>query len=56
MVVRNKKLPSDSKVGALLRVYNILRDLRSEYVINGGYMLKIFELAFENYRQDWREY
>ena len=42
MVVRHKKLPSDCKVGPLLRVYNTLRDVRSEYVINGGYILKIF--------------
>ena len=50
VVIRHQKLPSDNKVGALMKVYNIMRDMRGEYVINGGYILKIFEMAIEEYR------
>lgn len=28
-VLKNRKLVSDSKVGATLKIYNIMRDLRS---------------------------
>ena len=52
VVIKNRKLPSDNRVGALLKVYNIMRDMRGEYVINGGYTLKIFQAAFEEYNQD----
>jgi hypothetical protein len=45
VITRSRKLPSDNKVGSLLKVYNIVRDMRSQYVINGGYMFKVFEMA-----------
>jgi len=35
-----------------LKVYNIVRDLRSDYVINGHYILKIYEIALDEYRKD----
>ena len=54
LVLRYRKLPSDNRVGDLLKVYNVMRDQRSLYVINGGYVLKILELALEEYVGEMR--
>ena len=42
---KHGKLPSDNKIGSLLKVYNIMRDRRSEYIINGSYIRSIFLAA-----------
>ena len=42
VIVKHYKLPSDNKIGAVMKVYNIVRDLRSEYVINGHYLFKVY--------------
>lgn len=47
VIVKHYKLPSDNKIGAVMKVYNIVRDLRSEYVINGHYLFKVYETALE---------
>ena len=52
LILKHYRLPSDNKIGALLKVYNIVRDLRSDYVINGHYILKIYEIALDEYRKD----
>lgn len=36
--------------------YNIVRDCRSEYVFNGKFMYTVFQMAYEEYIRDLREY
>jgi hypothetical protein len=50
------KLPSDDKVGPYLKAYNIVRDLRSEYVINGRFNYIIYQMAVEEYLKDLKEF
>lgn len=52
LLLRKQKLPEDNRLGSILKLYNIVRDLRSEYIINGRYTLTIYEMALKKYRQD----
>ena len=52
LLLRKQKLPEDNRLGCILKLYNIVRDLRSEYIINGRYTLTIYEMALKKYRQD----
>jgi hypothetical protein len=52
LLLRKHKLPEDNRLGSILKLYNIVRDLRSEYIINGRYTLTIYEMALKKYRQD----
>jgi hypothetical protein len=52
LLLRKQKLPEDNRLGSILKLYNIVRDLRSEYIINGRYTLTIYEMALRKYRQD----
>lgn len=56
LLLRKQKLPEDNRLGSILKLYNIVRDLRSEYIINGRYTLTIYEMALKKYRQDLLEY
>lgn len=46
------KLPSDNKIASHLKLFNIVRDLRSEYVVNGRFIYIIYQMAVEEYEQD----
>lgn len=56
MLIKKFKLPADNKVGSILKVYNIVRDLRSEYVINGRFTYIIYQLSVQEYVKDMKEY
>lgn len=56
LLLKKYKLPSDNKVGTHLKAYNIVRDLRSEYVINGRFTYIIYQLALQEYVKDAKEY
>jgi hypothetical protein len=50
------KLPSDNQIAPHLKSYNIVRDLRSEYVFNGRFMYTVFNMAIQEYEKDMREF
>ena len=50
------KLPSDNKIASHLKLFNIVRDLRSEYIVNGRFIYIIYQMAVEEYEQDCKEY
>jgi hypothetical protein len=56
LLLRKQKLPEDNILGNTLKLYNIVRDLRSEYIINGRYTYTVYEMAVRKYRQDIKEY
>ena len=41
------KLQSDNEVAPHLKAYNIVRDLRSEYVFNGKFAYTVFNMAVQ---------
>ena len=49
-------MPEDNKIGSILKLYNIVRDLRSEYLINGRYTYSIYQMAVQKYISDLKEY
>lgn len=55
-LLRKRKLTADSKIGPNLKIYNIVRDLRSQYVANGNYTANILELAVYKYKKDMNDY
>ena len=46
------KMPSDNKLAPHLKAFNILRDLRSDYVFNGRFMYTVFNMAIQKYESD----
>jgi len=36
--------------------YSIVRDCKSEYVFNGKFMYTVFQMAFEEYIRDLKDY
>lgn len=56
LLLKKQKLAEDNKIGSILKLYNIVRDLRSEYVINGRYTYIIYQRAYQKYIEDIKEY
>lgn len=49
LLLEKFKLPSDNKIASQLKLFNIVRDLRSEYVVNGRFVYIIYQMAVEEY-------
>lgn len=47
ILLKKGKLPSDNEIAPHLKAYNIVRDLRSEYVFNGKFMYTVFNMAIK---------
>ena len=56
LLLKKNTLTSDNKIAPNLKLYNIVRDLRSEYVITGRYTYIILEMALNKYKNDIKEY
>jgi len=52
LLLKKKTLASDNKIAPNLKLYNIVRDLRSEYIITGRYTYIVFEMALNKYKYD----
>lgn len=56
LLLEKGKLQSDNTVAPHLKAYNIVRDLRSEYVFNGKFTYTVFNMAVQEYEKDMKEF
>lgn len=47
LLQKKGKLTSDNKLAPHLKAFNIVRDLRSEYVFNGRFVYTVFTMAIK---------